>query len=165
MFTGRILAIQITPIKAGPTQSVQSAEVQPGCGLAGNHYSADSAGLKRLTPGQEVTLIESEAIVAAVRDHGLSVTHAETRRNLLTEGVPLNHLVGEKFRVGEVELRGIELCEPCRHLEKLTRTGMIKAFRHRGGLRAQVISGGTLRVGDVVQLANRQIPVGGGPLF
>lgn len=152
MFHGRILAIQIAPEKRGPMLAVESAVVEPGSGLTGNHYGGGGEGLKKLKPEQEVTLIESEAIAAAVRDYELPVTHALTRRNLLTEGVPLNHLVGQTFKVGDVQLRGIELCEPCRHLEKLTGLEMIKAFLHRGGLRAQVVFGGMLRVGDAVHL-------------
>ena len=76
--------------------------------------------------------------------------HIELRRNLITEGIALNHLVGRDFRVGAVSLRGLRLCEPCGHLEKLTMNGVERGLRHRGGLRAQVVSSGTMRVGDDV---------------
>ncbi len=74
----------------------------------------------------------------------------DARRNLLTRGVPLNHLVGKTFTVGTVVLRGIRLCEPCGHLEKLTCKGVEKGLAHRGGLRAQVVSGGVLEVGAAI---------------
>src|SRR5438874_415595 len=82
----------------------------------------------------------------ACKEYKLPFTHPDPRRNLLTAGVPLNHLVGKTFRVGEVVLRGIELCEPCGHLEKLTCAGIKRALIHRGGLRAQILRGGELRV-------------------
>ena len=99
-------------------------------------------------------LIESEALAAAASDYRLELPPNETRRNLLTRGVPLNHLVSREFLVGPVRLRGLRLCEPCKHLEKLTRPGVREALVHRGGLRAQVLTGGTLRIGDVIRLAD-----------
>jgi MOSC domain-containing protein YiiM len=78
---------------------------------------------------------------------------SETRRNILTRGVRLNDLVGREFSVGEVRLRGIRLCEPCSHLAGLTGRNVIPAFTHRGGLRAQILSGGTIRVGDGISEA------------
>ena len=74
----------------------------------------------------------------------------ETRRNVVTRGIALNHLVGKRFRVGEVLLQGIRLCEPCDHLESLTRPGVRQALLHRGGLRAQILEGGVIRVGDPI---------------
>ena len=87
-------------------------------------------------------------------DGGVPVTEAETRRNLVTEGVALNHLVGREFRVGAVRLRGVKLAEPCVYLEQLTgHEGVRAAFVHRGGLRAEILDGGDLRVGDTVEIA------------
>jgi MOSC domain-containing protein YiiM len=102
-------------------------------------------------PERQVTLIESEALAALQRDYGITLTPAQTRRNLLTEGVPLNHLVGKEFRVGTIVLRGIKLCEPCAHLQKMTVPGVIQGLTHRGGLRAQIVRGGTLRVGAEIR--------------
>ncbi len=154
MFEGKILAIQIAPAAKAPPQSVESVSTEPGRGLTGDRYAAGRGGFLNgaVKPDKEVTLIESEAIAGAARDYAITLTHTETRRNLLTEGVPLNHLVGRTFRAGEVVLRGIELCEPCGYLEKMTQPGFQAAFRHRGGLRTQVITGGTIRVGDPVRL-------------
>ena len=81
----------------------------------------------------------------------LKLTAAETRRNIATRGVPLNHLVNRPFRVGEVLLRGTRLCEPCRYLDGLTRPGVMALLIHRDGLRAQILTGGIIRVGDTIQ--------------
>ena len=102
------------------------------------------------SPDREITLIEAEAIEAVPREYGVELSPAEARRNIVTRGVALNHLVGREFRVGNVVLRGIRLCEPCEHLERLTRPGVLEALVHRGGLRAQIVSGGTIQVGDSI---------------
>jgi len=85
-----------------------------------------------------------------VRADGVDLADHETRRNLLTEGVPLNHLVGRTFRVGDVVLRGVRLADPCSYLAGLTRPGVSRALVHRGGLRADIVEGGTLRPGDAI---------------
>ena len=95
-------------------------------------------------PPGALTLIEAEAL----EDVGL--TGAQSRRQVVVRGGGLNDLVGKRFRVGEVECLGVELCEPCLHLQSLTRPGIIKDLIHRGGLRADILSGGTISVGDKV---------------
>ena len=151
-FHGKLLAIGIAADSKLPLSSVDSIAAMAGRGLTGDRYAEEKGvGQKGpAKPDQEVTLIEQEAITAAGQEYKLSFTHLDTRRNLLTAGVPLNHLVGKTFRVGEVLLRGIELCEPCGHLEKLTCAGIKNSLLHRGGLRAQIVRSGVLRVGDVV---------------
>ena len=137
-----------------PMDSVESVRVQAGARLEGDAYfrgpgsTADRSGGDR-----EVTLIESEAVEAATRESGVPLTTAESRRNLVTRGVRLNPLVGQEFVVGGVRLRGIRLCHPCDHLESLTRPGVLKSLKNRGGLRAEVVEGGTIRVGDRVAVA------------
>jgi MOSC domain-containing protein YiiM len=101
-------------------------------------------------PNFELTLIEAEAIEALKRDYDVDLAPGEARRNVVTDGVPLNHLVGHEFQIGEVRVRGIRLCEPCGHLQALTGRPVIKGLRHRGGLRAQILNQGVIRVGDVV---------------
>ena len=96
--------------------------------------------------------MEVEALEGMAREYELLLEPAQARRNLLTRGVPLNHLVGQTFAVGPVVLRGIRLCEPCGHLEKLTCKGVQKGLIHRGGLRAQVLGGGWLMVGASIVL-------------
>ena len=91
-----------------------------------------------------------EALDALQREYGIELAPGEARRNLVTRGVPLNHLVGREFTIGDVKIRGIRLCEPCSHLQALTKRPVIKGLRHRGGLRAQILSEGVIKVGDRV---------------
>jgi len=101
-------------------------------------------------PQQEVTLIEQEALEAALRDYKLELTHAESRRNLLTTGAALNHLVGRQFSVGDAVLEGLELCEPCKYLQRLTGKEVIRALQHRGGLRARIVRSGKIEPGAAI---------------
>ena len=87
---------------------------------------------------------------AAARDYQMQLAPGEARRNVVTRGVPLNHLVGKEFSIGDVRVRGIRLCEPCDHLQKVTGKSVIKSFLHRGGLRAQILSEGIIRVGTTI---------------
>lgn len=98
-----------------------------------------------------MALIEIEAIHALRRDAGIEIEPGESRRNIVTRGVPLNHLVGREFRVGKAVLRGVKLREPCEHVEGLTKRGVMHGLVHRGGLRAQVLTEGVIRVGDPVR--------------
>jgi MOSC domain-containing protein YiiM len=102
-----------------------------------------------------VTLIEIEAIEGLRRDYKVQLEPGQSRRNIVTRGIPLNHLVEKEFRIGDVVLRGTRLCEPCAHMEKLTVNGAMRGLIHRGGLRAEIIKGGTIKVGD------RVLPDGG----
>lgn len=154
MFQGQLVAIYLTAQKRGTPASVEQAEALAERGLEGDRYC--SARPTQPPPGRvptDVTLIESEAVAALEQDLGLTLEPALSRRNLLTRGVPLNHLVGREFLVGTVRLRGVELCEPCGHLERLTVPGIQQALCHRGGLRARIVTGGRLRVGDLVRPA------------
>jgi MOSC domain-containing protein YiiM len=132
-------------------RSVNRVRAIPGKGLEGDRYFeargtySDSPG-----PGREITLIESEAIEAMARDNGITIPTGASRRNVVTRGAPLNHLVGKEFDVGPVRLLGVRLCEPCSHLESLTRKGLIAGLVHRGGLRAQILTEGEIRVGDPI---------------
>ncbi|MGQ0802600.1 MAG: MOSC domain-containing protein [Actinomycetota bacterium] len=144
------MAIYTTAEAGAPMEARDEARAVAGVGLDGDRY-AEQNGKHSQTPGtgREVTLVEREAI-AAVRADGVELADHETRRNLLTEGVPLNHLVGRTFRVGEVVLRGVRLADPCSYLAGLTRPGVSRALVHRGGLRADIVEGGTLRPGDTI---------------
>jgi len=150
-WTGKVVSIHIAPKREGPTQSVGSAHAIPGRGLEGDRYFR-AAGTYSDRPGawRELTLIEIEAIEAMARDNEVRIEPGAARRNVVTRGVALNHLVGREFRVGDVRLRGIRLCEPCAHLEGLTRKGVLGGLVHRGGLRAQILTDGAIRVGDLI---------------
>jgi MOSC domain-containing protein YiiM len=151
MFNGKILAIAIARKAKGPMENVEGIEAVVGEGLRGDRYGAGIGAAQfkgRRSPEKEVTIIASEAIEAANEEFNYTIAHLDTRRNLLTEGVPLNDLVGKTFRVGPVLLKGLELCEPCGYLEKRTFVGIKAALKHRGGLRCCVIEGGEIKVQD-----------------
>jgi MOSC domain-containing protein YiiM len=97
-----------------------------------------------------VTLIEIEAIEGLRREYEIAIDAAQARRNIVTRGIALNHFIDREFAVGEAVFRGTRLCEPCAHLEKLTVKGVRRGLIHRGGLRADVVRGGIIRVGDVI---------------
>jgi MOSC domain-containing protein YiiM len=131
---------------------VKEVSAVAGKGLEGDRYSQKTGTYSnRPGPDREITLIEIEAIEALKRDHGIDLQPGDARRNVVTRGVPLNHLVGKEFTLGGVTLRGVRLCEPCTHLEGLTEKGVLTGLIHRGGLRAQIIKDGTIRVGDAIQ--------------
>ena len=122
MFSGRLVAIYVTPTAGGPMEAHDAVEAVTGVGLAGDRYALGTGTYSSTNRGpRDVTLIEREAIDAVRNEDGIVVTEADTRRNLVTEGVPLNHLVGRTFRIGAVTLRGLRLSEPCAYFEQLTR--------------------------------------------
>jgi MOSC domain-containing protein YiiM len=150
MFEGRLVGIFVTATAGEPMKALDEVQVTPQ-GLAGDRYeSADGTFSSNAGGGRHVTLIEREAIDAVNAEGDVSVTATSTRRNLLTEGVPLNHLVGRTFRVGDVVLRGVRLNEPCAYLEGKNEPGFRQAMLHRCGLRAEVVETGVIRVGDVI---------------
>lgn len=128
-------------------REVKSVRAVPGKGLEGDRFF-DERG--KHDPGRDVTLVEIEAIVAAGRDYGVEIGVGDTRRNVVVEGVPLNHLVGKEFKVGGVRMKGIRLCDPCVHLEKLTKKGVKDALENRGGLNAQILVEGVVEAGAPV---------------
>lgn len=149
---GRVLAIRVTPAEGQPTTAVERAHLLAHRGIEGDHHClADRPEEPR--NGRDVTLIEAEALSALQAEYGVPLTHAESRRNVLTEGVALNHLVGREFRIGAARLLGVRLCEPCNYMEKLTRPGVRAGLVHRGGLRATVLVDGEIRPGDAVTAA------------
>lgn len=157
MGNGRVVSIHVAPGAGTPMVLVGEAHAVPGKGLEGDRYFkrlgtySGRTGPRGAPPAREVTLIESEAIDALRRDHGIELDPGDSRRNIVTRGVALNHLVGREFRAGQVRLRGIRLCEPCAHLEELTRQGVLRGLVHRGGLRAEILTEGAIRVGDEIR--------------
>jgi MOSC domain-containing protein YiiM len=149
-WAGTVESIHVASAAAGPMQAVEQAEAIPGVGLEGDRYASKQGTFYKPQPDYELTLIESEAVEALRRDYEIVLAPGDARRNIVTRGVPLNHLVGREFRLGDVKIRGIRLCEPCDHLQRLTGVSVIKGLLHRGGLRAQIVSQGSIRVGDVV---------------
>lgn len=138
--------------------SVAEAEARALRGLVGDRYftgtgtgtfsDADPKG-----PGRELTLIESEMLAALAGEHGISLSAAEARRNLVTQGIRLNELVGVRFRIGTVLVEGNRLCHPCAHLDQVTGMKLLKPLENRGGLRASILNDGRIAVGDRLTLA------------
>jgi MOSC domain-containing protein YiiM len=153
VFSGRVVAIFVTSVAGAPMEARHSAVALAGSGLEGDRYASGVGKFSDAGRGpRDVTLIEREAVDAVRVDYGIAVNEADTRRNLVTEGVALNHLVGRTFQVGAVTLRGYRLSEPCAYLEQLVgQEGVNRAFVHRGGLRAEILTGGEIRVGDQVE--------------
>ena len=148
MFKGHITSIHITAESGATPQAVQTVRAIAGQGLEGDRNCQDHGS----TPYEAVTLIEAEALDALARDYDVQLGPGESRRNIVTVGVPLNHLVGKEFSVGGVRLRGGELCEPCKYLASNTHDRVLPGLIHRGGLRAEILSEGEIRVGDAVEL-------------
>jgi MOSC domain-containing protein YiiM len=151
MFKGQLVSIYITSKAGAPLTAASRVRAIPGKGLEGDrYYNPEGTYSDRPEAGREVTLIEIEALQALEQEKGITLEPGQARRNLVTQGVPLNHLVGKEFQVGEVTLRGIRLCEPCDHLAGLTQPEVKPGLVHRGGLRAQVLNEGVLKAGDEI---------------
>ncbi len=144
MSEGRVEAIFISAERGELPHAVDSVVAIAGKGLEGNRYFDEGR------PETELTLIEAEALEELAAEHGIELDAAASRRNVLTRGIGLNDLVGKRFRVGALECRGIELCEPCSYLESKTQPGVMRGLVHRAGLNAQILTGGELRPGDAV---------------
>jgi len=161
MWEGTVVSIHIAPEAAAKMQPIVGVRALPGRGLEGDRYSAGTGHYSKTSShgGREVTLIEAETIEALFRGVlnasgerlGIRLSAADTRRNIATSGVPLNHLVDREFLVGPVIMRGTRLCEPCKYLEDLTQRGVMSGLIHRGGLRALILNEGFIHVGDSVR--------------
>jgi len=148
--SGRVIHLHIAPAEGAPMEAHDAITAQAGVGVVGDryalrigHYSADGGD------GRHVTLIESE-VLADLAARGMTLPPGATRRNVTTEGIALNDLVGRRFRVGDVELIGIRLCEPCAYMQGLVGQPVLAPLVHRGGLRADILVGGEIRIGDAV---------------
>lgn len=149
---GEVVSIQIASTAGGDLVSLQQAELVAGKGIvADRNYREDGA-----EPDEELTLVEAEAVAQFNAQTGLNVGAAETRRNIVTCRVSLNDLVGQTFMIGGVKVQGMRLCQPCKYLGDLLATqdvaapDVVAALVDRAGLRARILDGGTVRVGDAV---------------
>jgi len=148
--TGTLVAIYTTPDAGAPMEAREEVAAVAGSGLVGDRYAASEGTFSgREGGGREVTLIAREGIEAANRE-GVTIEPHETRRNLVTEGIDLDELIGRTFAVGEAILVGVRDCPPCAYLEKVTRPGVRVALDNRGGLRADIVRDGVIRVGDKI---------------
>jgi MOSC domain-containing protein YiiM len=155
MYSGRVESIHVAASAGEPTRLVERVAAAAGRGLEGDRYlrtSGDGTFFDERKPGQDLTLIEAEAVEALAAEHGIQLAAGDARRNVVTRGIGLNGLVGRRFRVGEVECRGDRLCDPCSHLQGVTQPGVLKGLANRGGLRADILTGGQIAVGDPVEV-------------
>jgi hypothetical protein len=140
--TGTVAGILVAAAAEAPLLPVAAAEALPGRGLNGDRYANGAGTFSAPGRGYELTLVEAEVL------DEIELSWEEARRNVVTRGIALNALVGKRFRIGAVECVGRRLAEPCAHLEQLARPGLLRPLVHRGGLRADILSGGTISVGD-----------------
>lgn len=148
-----VTGIYIAPSGGEPLRSQVRVEVCAGVGIVGDRYFSKTGSFSHKQtglPDREITLIESEVIEAFNRAHNCQFVAGDFRRNLVTRGVALNDLVGKTFVVGNVQLKGIRLCEPCAYLGELLVKEVVASLVHRGGLRAQILNDGQIEVGDQV---------------
>jgi MOSC domain-containing protein YiiM len=148
-----VIALYTAEQSGEPLHEVPAVQLEPGRGLLGDRYSRGAGTFSEKlkgSPDWEVTLIESEEIDRYNALAGQSLSPGALRRNLVTRGVRLNDLVGQRFNVGEAQLEGIRLCEPCGYLAGLLGPAIVQSMAHRAGLRARILSGATVRTGDRV---------------
>ena len=137
---------------AAPMESLERATVVAGIGVEGDRYSLGSGRFSAPgRAGQDLTLIEAEAVEALLGEHGIELAPGDARRNVVTRGIDLNALVGRHFRIGDVPCYGQRLAEPCSWQQQLTPPGTLRGLVHRGGLRADVLASGTIALGDRVE--------------
>lgn len=146
---GQVVEINISPERNVLPEPARRVRAVAGRGIEGEYHFFAGEGTQP-ERDRELTLIATEALHALREEFDIQLSPAESRRNIATRGIDLNRLVGRRFKVGEVECEGIELCEPCRTLERLTQQGVIRGLVHRGGLRAAILTGGEIAIGDEV---------------
>lgn len=140
---GRVVGLFSAPAAGAPMRRHRHVDVLPNTGIAGDRYAL---GLGHWSdprwPDQELTLVMAEVA------ERLAVAPATLRRNVVTRDVDLEALIGVTFQLGDALLLGVRRCDPCRYVEQFTRPGLARALGGQGGLRAHVLIGGRLRVGD-----------------
>lgn len=146
---GSVAAIFVAPAAGAPAEARDEARALPGRGLEGDRHTTGDGTFPSGIPGSALTLIEAE--VRESFDPPLEAS--EHRRNIVIRGIDLNALVGHEFTVGKVRCRGMRLCEPCTVVERYASRPVLRALVHRGGLRADIVSEGVVRVGDAVRPA------------
>jgi MOSC domain-containing protein YiiM len=144
---GTVEALVLAPQAAAPVVAVTSAVAVAGAGLEGDRYLAGTGTFASGRPGSALTLVDAAVLEELELGLGRPVDH---RRNVVVRGTDLNALVGRRFRLGDVVCQGRRLCEPCAHLERLNHGGVLRPLVHRGGLRADIVAGGAVRVGDTL---------------
>jgi len=148
---GTVEHIHIARLRSGPVEAVPSIDLVKGAGILGDRNEIKPGEWDASHIGEELTLVESESLERLGREHGIHLQPGDTRRNLTTRGISLNGLLGRRFRVGEVVAEGVELCEPCTHLQSMLGKPIIRPLVHRAGLRALLVNSGSISVGDEIE--------------
>ncbi len=143
-----VVHIFVAPKRGAPMSAEQSVEALTERGLTGDRYTEEK---NRRSPDYQVTFIELENIEAFTQATGLPLTPDMPRRNIITRGIRLNGLCGKRFEVGRARFEGLELCEPCSLFASRTHREVLQFFVGKGGLRARIVSGGEIRVGDAIK--------------
>ena len=143
---GVVKGVCLSATEGGVAREVPEAMATAGAGLEGDRYCTFGASAET-----QLTLIQIEAVNEFIEAFATDLPATAFRRNVITEGVDLNTLEGRIFTVGDAQLRGVELCEPCAYLQKLLDIpGLVKQLTHKGGLRCEILRGGVIRPGDQV---------------
>jgi hypothetical protein len=145
--TGTVEALMIAPEATAPMVAVDAVDAHPDHGLEGDRYRDGRGTFASARPGSALTLVDAGVLEELAAQRGRPVDH---RRNVVVRGTDLNALVGRDFTLGAVRCRGRRLCEPCAHLDRLNGGGILRPLVHRGGLRADILSAGTIRVRDAL---------------
>jgi MOSC domain-containing protein YiiM len=152
--SGQVEGIFITTAAFQPMITLESARAIAGTGIDGDRYALGVGFYSDGQDGRQLTLIEAEDLEHLKREHGVLLSQHECRRNIVTRGIALAPLIGQRFRVGDVLCEGIRACPPCNHLEELTRPGPLRGLARTGGIRAHILTDGEIRVGDVVKVGD-----------
>jgi hypothetical protein len=145
---GSVEAIWVAPAAGSPAASVEAVRALPGHGLEGDRHVTGDGTFPSGLPGSALTLIEREVCDSFTP----ALAPDEHRRNVVTAGIDLNRLVGREFAIGDVRCRGMRLCEPCTVIERYAGRPVLRPLVHRGGLRADILEDGVIRVGDPVRV-------------
>ena len=147
---GKVVEIGITNIKGNKIQKVNNVDAIKGKGLQNDRKFSENNQKHR-----QVTLIEIENINHFNNISDTNIPPVDFRRNIITENVRLNELVGKEFFVGNIKLKGHDLCRPCKYLQdKLKQNNFVKEFLHTGGLRCEILTSGKINVGDIIKQKN-----------
>ena len=145
---GKVFKLGITKNNNKQIEEVNSIEVLANKGVIGDRHFDEYND-----PYNQLTLIEAENIDYYNTKYSLDIPYKDFRRNVVTKGIQLNDLIGKKIKIGNVEVEGIDLCRPCRHLtEVLNQSNILKEFLRRGGLRCQILSSSTININDEIKV-------------
>ena len=150
-FKGKLLQIHTAAAGGESMEECNTATCIVGVGIEGDRYATGTGFYSKIPDIREITLLEAETLIALKRDHKIELEPNEHRRNLTVRDVPLNHLVGQRFKVGMVVLEGGRLNTPCKYLDKLLGKSVSDRLRHRSGLNCRIVEGGLISIGDVIQ--------------